>query len=107
MVGGRQELLITVTLVEALAKQPEAFVLVTVYVPCAAVVTLVIDSGFCNIERNPFGPDQDQDVPAFKALELRVNVPPAVTGLLLVAVGIGTWLTVMANVHVLVQPPFV
>ena len=58
----------------------------TVYIPVAAVVTLVI-VGFCNIEENP-GPDQDQDNPD-PPLELRFSVPPAVTGLLLVADAVG------------------
>ena len=39
--------------------------------------------GFCKVEENP-GPDHDQDSPA-PPVELRVNVPPAVTGLLLPA----------------------
>jgi hypothetical protein len=83
MTGEGQGLLFIVTLVCALPEQPVArLVIVTVYTPVAAVVTLVI-VGFCKVEVNP-GPDHDQDNPAPPA-ELRINVPPAVTGLLLLA----------------------
>ena len=77
--------------------------MVTVYMPAAAVVTLLID-GFCTVEVNPFGPDQDQDNPV-PLLELRLNVPPAFTGLLLVAAAAGTVVfCVMVMLAVLVQP---
>ena len=71
--------------------------------PCAAVVTLVID-GFCNVEVKPFGPDHDHDNPV-PPLELKLNVPPAFTGLLLVAVAIGAPpVCVIVMLAVLVQP---
>lgn len=93
-------MLFIVTLVWALAEQPEALVIVTVYNPAAAVVTLVMD-GFCNAEVNPLGPDHDQDDPA---LELRLKVPPAVTGLLLVAVTAGVGFTVTVKLQVEILP---
>ena len=46
-----------VAFVVVVAEQPLASVTITVYIPEAAVVTLVID-GFCAFEVNPFGPVQ-------------------------------------------------
>ena len=49
---------LTVTEVVAVAEHPDPFETVTVYVPPAAVVTLLID-GFCNEELNPLGPTHE------------------------------------------------
>ena len=73
--------LLTETLVVADEEHPEALVIVTVYIPLAAFVTLLIE-GFCCNELNPFGPVQNHEVPA---LAVRFNVLPEHNGLLLAA----------------------
>jgi len=70
MVGVGRKFIVTV--VDAVAEHPLTLVTVTVYVPAAAAVTLVID-GFCDADVNPFGPVQLKVVPP---LDVRFNVDP-------------------------------
>src|SRR5204863_139146 len=79
-------------------------VTVTLYVPVAAVVALVID-GFCKAEVNPFGPVQLYVAPATVGV-LNVKVDPAQIGPLLDAVGVvGIEFTVaVVDPAALVQP---
>ena len=74
----------TVTDVDDVAVLPLHTVTVTVYVPEAPVVALLMD-GLCCVEVKPFGPVQDHALPL---LEERFSVLPAQRGLLLLAVAI-------------------
>ena len=60
--------------------QPRALPAVKVYTPAAAAVTFVI-VGFCELDINPFGPDQ-LHVVALVALPVKFNVAPVHKGVL-------------------------
>jgi hypothetical protein len=96
---GVGKVLIT-TVVVAVALQPLAFVTVTVYVPAAAVVTLLM-LGFCRLELNEFGPDHAYDVPPD---EIKFNVLPTQTGVFELAVGVGKVLITTVVVAVVLHP---
>jgi hypothetical protein len=83
----------TVATVEPAAEAQPLTVIVTLYVPLAAVVALAID-GFCELELNPFGPVQLY-VALLTVGVLRVKVLPEQIGPPLLAVGVaGTGLMV-------------
>jgi hypothetical protein len=96
---GTGRALITTDVVEE-ALQPLALVTVKTYVPVAATVTLLID-GFCAVEVNPFGPVQLYEL---AAVEVRLRVEPAQTGVLLFGVAVGKLFTVSVLEHTLLQP---
>ena len=95
MVGGNvtgaavtsAEQVATLTTVVVAAADVHPFtVAVTAYVPAMAAVTL-LNTGFCAVDVNPFGPVQLYVAPAI-VLAVRLTVPPAYTGPLFVAVGV-------------------
>ncbi len=90
-----------VTTVEPVDEQPFK-VAVKEYVPAAAVVTLLI-VGFCEVEVNPFGPDQLNDVPLF-VVPVRFKTLPTQTGVLLDAEAVGVAFTVTVVLTELLQP---
>lgn len=94
----------TVAVVEPAADvQPLLSVIVTKYVPLAAVVALAIDGACCD-EAKLFGPVQLYVAPATVGV-LRVSVPPAQIGPSLLAVGVdGSGLTVTVPEPLLAQP---
>jgi hypothetical protein len=85
---------LTVTKVEPAGLEQPVTVMVTLYVPAAADVTLAMD-GACNVEVNPFGPVQAYAAPDTTGVE-RLSVEPIQTGLLLEAIGVAgavlTWM---------------
>ena len=83
---------LTVTLVVAELTQPFALATVTVYVPLAAVVALVID-GFCEEDTKLLGPVHAYVVKPPD--EVRLTVAPTQIGLLLPAVTTGNGFTVI------------
>jgi len=94
----------TVTLTVPAALVQPATVIVSEYVPAAAVVTLVME-GFCSDEVNPFGPVHEYVAPATNAV-LKLSVVPEHTGLLLESEGAaGVGLTVTLTVPALPVHP--
>jgi hypothetical protein len=95
---------VIVTLVVVVALHPAAFVTMTVYVPDAAVLALLIE-GVTDDDVNPFGPVQLYVLPP---VAVRFKVAPAHCGVLLLADGIGNALMVTLVVVVAEHPfPFV
>ena len=93
----------TVTDTVPVVLQPPA-VAVTVYVPPAAVVVLVM-VGFCRPELKLLGPVQAKDTPDAVLPEVRPSVLPEHIGELLPAVRVGPGFTTTVVVAVLVQLP--
>jgi hypothetical protein len=105
LVGVADGVGLIVTLVTAVAIQPEPGVLTVIrYTPAFAVVTLLI-KGFAIVEVKPVGPTHDNViVPVAVALANKLTVPPVHTGLLFVGAAVGTGLTVTVVVPELEQP---
>ena len=94
---GAEGIALTVTLVSPAAEVQPFTVAVTLYVPVAAVVALVI-VGSCALELNPLGPVHAYVAP-LTVVAVRCNVEPSQIGLSLPAVGAeGMALTVAAVV---------
>jgi len=84
--------LFTVAFVVAVTVHPDALVTVTVYVPVAAVVALLM-LVFCEVDVNPFGPVQEKVIPP-DVVDVRFNVLPAQIGPLFDADAVGAVATV-------------
>ena len=90
----------TTTVTDEVSVQPMLPVAVTVYIPVAATVALLM-LGFCNVELKPFGPDHEYETPP---LAERLRILLRQTGLLLVAFAVGLRFTATTVLSDLVHP---